>query len=350
MTRCRVDFETGTWRPVLGFLQAPSAFQLSLRQLARILGGGDWPAHVREPREDIDRERGCDAVLAPLAAAEVLDPVELLVERAQLARCPPGVALGLPRCGQRAGRAQTPAGIAAQGIDIEPLGLAVGVGVAAAMAGEAPGVAEIAPVGGFVDRALEVRRVHERLRDQHRMTVAGLPVVAEAAQHRGHRERGEARERAPRAEDDEAGVVRDQMQALELQLRRPADPAVAVPALEGAGLPPAKCDPQPAPFDDVAQAASGEALEAEVMVPVHRRIPLHAFVRLCEADHHIGEGKAVGGALEEGSLIRSVAHAAMTNPNGREKPEKIATTTNVCSNRQRNLAWDGPGRRRSPVA
>ena len=33
----------------------------------------------------------------------------------------------------------------------------------------------------------------------------------------------------------------------------------------------------------------------------------------------------------------------MTNPSGREKPEKIATTTNVCSNRQRNLAWDGPG-------
>ena len=141
--------------------------------------------------------------------------------------------------------------------------------------------------GGMANRRMTMRKIRETLRLRH-----------------------------------EAGVVRDQMQALELQLRRPADPAVAVPALEGTGLPPGKRDPQPAPFDDVAQAASGEALEADVMVPVDRRIPLHAFVRLCEADHDIGERKAVGWALEEGSVIRSVAHAAMTNPGGGKSQRK----------------------------
>ena len=327
----------------LRVLPGAERFQFPLRQLARILGGGDGTAHVGEPCEDIDRERGCDAVLAPLAAPEVLDPVEFLVERAQFARRPAGVALGLPACGQRAGRAEPPAGIAAQGIDIEPLGLAVGVGVAAVVAGKAPGVAEIMPVGGLVDRALEERRVHEGLRDQNRMPITGLPVVAEAAQHRGDRERGKTRKDALRAEDDEAGVVRDQMQALELLRRRPPDPAVPVPALEGAGLPPGKRDPQPAPFDDVAQAASGEALEAEVMVPLDRRIPLHAFIRLREADHDIGKREAVRRALEEGSAIRSVAHAAMTNRTGGEKPAENATTSIGSSNRQRNLAWDGPG-------
>ena len=132
------------------------------------------------------------------------------------------------------------------------------------------------------------------------------------------------------------------MQALKLQLRRPADPAVAVPALEGAGLPSGERDPQPAPFDDVAQTATGEALEAKVMVPVDRPIPLHTFVRLREADHHIGEREAVGRGLEEGFVIRSVAHAAIATPTSSEKPVEIATPLTGNSNRQRNLAWDGP--------
>ena len=85
----------------------------------------------------------------------------------------------------------------------------MGVGIAPVMAGEAPSVAEIMPVGRFIERALEARRIHETLRNQHRMPIAGLPVIAEAPQHRGHRERSETREDAPRAEDDEPGVVRD---------------------------------------------------------------------------------------------------------------------------------------------
>ena len=283
-------------------------------------------------------------MLAPLAAPKVLDPVELLVERPQLARRPAGVGLGLPACGQRVGRAQTSAGIAAQGIDIEPLGLAVAVGVAAAMAGEAPGVAEIMPVGGFVDRALKVCRVHERFRDQHRMTVTALPVVTEAAQHRGHRERSETREDTLRAEDDVAGVVRDQMQALELKLRRPTDPAVAMPALEGARLPPGKRDPKPAPFDDVAQTTSGEALEAEVMVTLDRRIPLHPLMRLREANHDSGKREAVRRALKEGSVIRAVAHAAMNNRTGGEKPEENATisTVKLKSSTKHSVGWPWP--------
>ena len=242
-------------------------------QLARILGSGDRAAHVRKPGEDVDRERGCDAVLAALAAPEVLDPVEFLVERAKLARRPADMALGFPCRGQVSRRAQTPAGVAPQGIDIETLGLPVGIGVAATMTREAPFVAEIVPVGGFVDRALEVRRIDKRLGVKHLMAGAGLLVVTETAHHRSERKRSETRKDTLHAEDEETGIVRDQMQAPELRLRRPPDPAVAVPALEGAGLPPGKGNPQTTPCDDVAQAASGEALEVEVgngaSQPVH---------------------------------------------------------------------------------
>ena len=92
-----------------------------------------------------------------------------------------------------------------------------------------------------------------------------------------------------------------------------------------APLPPGKGN-QTRTSQRVAQAASGEALEAEVMVLLDRRIPLNAFMRLCEADHNIGKGKAVRRLGEEGSVIRAVAHAAINNRSDGKKPEEIATT------------------------
>ncbi len=72
----------------------------------------------------------------------------------------------------------------------------------------------------------------------------------------------------------------------------PAEPAVARPALEGAGLPARGADPAPLPLEHVAEAAPGEPLEAEIVVPVRERVPAAALVRLGESHRHVGEAKA----------------------------------------------------------
>ena len=136
------------------------------------------------------------------------------------------------------------------------------------------------------------------------MTVAGLPVVTGAAQHRSKRERGEVWKHAGPAKNEKPRIVRNQMQAPKLHFRRPPDLAVTVPALEGTGLPPGRSNTQPAPCDDVAQAASGEAPESKAMVPVDRRILLETFMRPCKADLHIGKGDAVRQLGEERSVFQ----------------------------------------------
>ena len=144
-TRCRVDFETG--RPVLGFFQAPIASS-SRWQLARILGGGDWPAHVRS-LENVDRESGGhrtgggEVLIAPRASAGLL-----------------GMALRFPCGGQRAR--------------------------------VAPGVAPQRTRRGVRrEGRYSALRTPWSCRDQFAATGAGM-VVAETAQHRGKRERRKA--------------------------------------------------------------------------------------------------------------------------------------------------------------
>lgn len=61
----------------------------------------------------------------------------------------------------------------------------------------------------------------------------------------------------------EAGVVADLEQALELEALAPPRPMVAGSALEGAGLTAEPGDPLAAELGDVAQAAPGKQLEAE---------------------------------------------------------------------------------------
>ncbi len=103
--------------------------------------------------------------------------------------------------------------------------------VAAAGAAEAARAADAGPVRGAVHRAVVARRVDERLQEQQRMAEARRPVRRQAALAQRQRPRAQVRRPRPR-QDQEAAVVRDQMQPAVLDAEVPADPAVPRPALE----------------------------------------------------------------------------------------------------------------------
>ena len=257
-------------------------------------------------------------MLASLGAPEVLDRGQLLVERAQAARRLRRRPLRLPGGGQRAGVAQPLAGVAAQGVDVELLGPPVRLRVSAVVARVPAGAAEEVPVRGPVAGAGEPARVDEALGDQQGMAVLGLPVRAEPPRHPGQRPGAEMREDPGRAQDDEPGVVGDQMQAAVAQLPRPADPPVPVSALERARLPAGEREPPLAPLDDVAQPPAGEPPEAEVVVEVDLFVPPSALVGTRQADGHITEGEAVRRGREKpgGPRLSCLQHGAF----GGKKP------------------------------
>ena len=113
----------------------------------------------------------------------------------------------------------------------------------------------------------------------HRLDVRGQSPQAQP-QH----PRGQVRHPAGR-QDDEARVVRDQMQAPELLLRRPADSAVARGQLERAGLPADQCEPSLAMHRDMAQALADDSVEPQVVVLRHQPIPAPVLPRAPSRAH-----------------------------------------------------------------
>ena len=329
-----------------GVLPGADRLEFRLRKLLRILGGDDGPAQICQPRENVHGEHRRDGMLAPLGAPKVPDLGQLLIQRAQLARRLLARALGLPLGGQRARIAQAPAGVPPQGVHIQPLGLAVRIGIAAVVTRKPPGVAEITPVPGAVEGAVEVGRVDETLGDQHRVSIVRLPILTETPQHPGQRPRAESREDPLGGENHEPCIVRDQMQTPVLQVWLPSDPAVPMPALEGARLPAGERQPLPAPFDDVAQTATGKPFEAEVMVLVNPSVPLHPLVGAGQSHLGIVEEKPFRGFLEDHFVVCWSAHTPRMKPGAKKSQRRMQTSAVVGANRQIFLAWDGPAARR----
>ena len=89
---------------------------------------------------------------------------------------------------------------------------------------------------------------------------------------------GQVRHRA-RCHDDEARVVRDQMQAPKLLLRAPADPAVARGQLERAGLPADEREPARAHGRDMAQSLAEYAMKRQIVMGRHQPVPAPVFLR-----------------------------------------------------------------------
>ena len=160
---------------------------------------------------------------------------KLFVQRAHLARR----GRQCPSAPTRPAAAQGRAGVGnfAPQLDVELLGAPVGVGVAAIVAREPPGQAEIPPVPGSVHRALEPRRVHEGFRKQNRVP-ALLPVGAQTAQHTN---RGAGK--PPCRQAQRTGNCSLSSADAATGQRPSTRPKVPVPALQRAGLPAGQRDP-----------------------------------------------------------------------------------------------------------
>ena len=128
------------------------------------------------------------------------------------------------------------------------------------------------PVRRPVAGAGEPRRVHERLRQQHRVPVRVPHVPRQPAQAQPERPRRQVRNPAL-LQHREAGVVRDQVQPRELLLARPADPRVADSHLEGPRLPAQQRQPGLPPHRHVPQRLAEQAAEGQVVVLRHQRVP-----------------------------------------------------------------------------
>ena len=160
------------------------------------------------------------------------------------------------------------------------LGLAV-----MAPARRAPGLASIAtgqaqraPVRCAVAGPGKARGVDEGLGQQNRITMHRLHVPRQAPQAQSQHPRGQIGHRA-RRQDDEARVVGDQVQAPELLLRAPADPAVARGQLERARLPANECKPNRTQGRDMAQALAEHPMKRQVVMARHQSVPAPVFLR-----------------------------------------------------------------------
>ena len=140
--------------------------------------------------------------------------------------------------------------------------------VAGPAAAEASGAPNLDPVGRAVDRAPEERQIHERLRQEHVVTEAGRPVPHQAA--RAQREHAGAEVGRAAGEDKEARVVGHQVQTAELDAVRPANPAVARPALQRRRREHHQRQPAPPMVRDIAHRLAHPRYRPEIVVRLHQ--------------------------------------------------------------------------------
>ncbi len=166
----------------------------------------------------------------------------------------------------------------------------------AGLAREAARQSQRAPVRRAVAGTREPRHVDERLREEGRVPVHGLnaggqPPKAQP-QHAGRQVRHPFR-----GEDDETGVVAEQVQAPELLLLRPSDPADARGQLERARLPSDQRQLGLAVQRDIAQALADDAVEPQVVMLLHKTVPepvLAATARRPHRDSALVDGRIRG--------------------------------------------------------
>ena len=176
---------------------------------------------------------------------------------------------------------------------------------ATGFAGKATGQAQRAPVRRAVAGAGKACGIDEGLGQKDRVSMHRLHVPRQAPQAQPQHPRGQVRHRA-RRQDDKARVVGDQMQAPELLLRAPADPAVARGQLERARLPADEREPGRAHGRNVAQAFAEHAMKRQVVMPRHQPVPAPVFLRAPGRAHH--DRAQINGAI----LCRQRSHGRHT--------------------------------------
>src|SRR3990172_13252706 len=133
-------------------------------------------------------------------------------------------------------------------------------------------VAEVLPISGFVSCAGEARLFDEGFEQHRAIGVAGLPIIGQSAADQGEDARGEVFAADPR-QDEEAGVVDDQVQVAPTLIARPTDDLIP-----GFNLPGARAEAKGG-YDvaggahEVAQLRAGHQLMPEVMMALDIRVP-----------------------------------------------------------------------------
>ncbi len=140
---------------------------------------------------------------------------------------------GLRRGGQ--GRAQDRSVVGAERPDEEEaLGEAVGAAGVPVPLAAASGLAQAEPASGAVAGAEEAVGVDERFEEDGLVAVAGAPVGRQAADDLAQQAGGQEPDLDPR-QDEEGGVIDDEVEAGHALLGGPADEAVAGGDLPGGG-------------------------------------------------------------------------------------------------------------------
>ena len=173
------------------------------------------------------------------------------------------------------GTRQAGLGVGVQGADKDALGGVRLEAVTGAGAPIAAGVAHIAPVGGTVDGAVKAPRIDEGLQQQQWVTETLPPVPRQAAFAQGQHVRGEVRD-VVLGQDQKPAVVGDQVQAVVLVAKIPADPGVTRRALPGRRGEAQQRQPLPVPGGDIPQGVADLRQRPQVVMRLHQG--LEAFL------------------------------------------------------------------------
>ena len=177
---------------------------------------------------------------------------------------------------------------ARQRVDEHPLRARVfAVAVAPALAAKAAGPSDLDPVRGSVDGAVETRRVDEGLDEQQRMAEAHRPITHETARAQRQHSRAEVARSA--GQEQEPGVVGEQMQPVKLHTVVPANPAVARRALQRRCREHHQRQPLAAMMSDIAHRLAHPRQRTEVVVRVHQLPKPSLLVRRDNVDPNFRE-------------------------------------------------------------
>ena len=174
---------------------------------------------------------------------------------------------------------QAAAGILAEFAREEPLGPVVAHIEVAGMAARALGGAEFSPPAGAVERAAELRRIDESFHQQHGMSVAGLPVGAQARQHQRESLGSQVRHAFLRQEQ-KPGIANHQRQTAPALLLAPADPLVTRAQTPGGGAEDQHPEPVAAGIGDhVMQPLAHGPQSAQIVVLIEELMAAGPLVR-----------------------------------------------------------------------
>ena len=262
------------------------AFQRPGAEVVDPFADGLVAAHAAQRRRGGKRQHRGQRMAPSLAPAGVVDAVEELGQGSHLyggechlghSMSQAGLEMGGPKPGSRA---------PAQGMNEHELGPGV-LGVAVPVTGEAAGSPDLDPVGGAVDGAPKEPRVDEGLRQKQLVSEAGRPVAHQAA--RAQRKHPRAEVARATGENQEPGVVGDQVQPGELHAVVPADPPVARPALQRRRREHRQRQPPPSMMSDITHRLAHPRHRAEVVVRPHQIPEADLIVRRHDVDAHLGK-------------------------------------------------------------